>query len=268
MDKFNRKTTRSMIVGAKIFGESKESIYLCPSNPTHIEMNSLKRLFVALTRFRCRHGYGVHPPFAFELITDTLYSHPHFYAFRELAALRWKVAHGKPARGRRELEQLFRLVNRFQPKEVVQLGTGDGFSLLYMSAACRQARYGVVAETFSPQVEALWKDAPYLKGVSVNRVWASKQGTAPDFVSALQAQGTIDFLHLTAEVHPAPLWEEAMNHLSPSSFCLIEDIRSTDERRAWWKQVVNDPRVGTAFDLYQRGLLFFDTNKPKQIYKA
>ena len=47
---------------------------------------ALKRPFIWLYRFRHRCGYGVHSPFAFNLITHVIYETTPYYKYRELAA--------------------------------------------------------------------------------------------------------------------------------------------------------------------------------------
>ena len=46
---------------------------------------ALKRPFIWLSRVRHRCGYGVHSPFAFELITCLFYEKTPYYAYKELA---------------------------------------------------------------------------------------------------------------------------------------------------------------------------------------
>lgn len=46
----------------------------------------LKRPFIWLARFRHRCGYGVHSPFAFDLITNVIYERTPYYAYSSLEA--------------------------------------------------------------------------------------------------------------------------------------------------------------------------------------
>ena len=58
---------------------------------------ALKRPFIWLSRVRHRCGYGVHSPFAFELITCLFYEKTPYYAYKELAQeeKKQKRNHGK-----------------------------------------------------------------------------------------------------------------------------------------------------------------------------
>ena len=58
---------------------------------------TLKRPFIWLSRFRHRCGYGVHSPFAFNLITQVIYESTPYYKYRDLAIEQKKLAPQKEA---------------------------------------------------------------------------------------------------------------------------------------------------------------------------
>ena len=87
---------------------------------------ALKRPFIWLYRFRHRCGYGVHSPFAFNLITHVIYETTPYYKYRELAAEQKKLAPQKDRMWSYESVKvkrlLFRLVNYAQPATIVDAG--------------------------------------------------------------------------------------------------------------------------------------------------
>ena len=48
---------------------------------------ALKRPFIWLRRFRHRCGYGVHSPFAFNLITQVIYENTPYYKYKDIKKL-------------------------------------------------------------------------------------------------------------------------------------------------------------------------------------
>ena len=88
---------------------------------------ALKRPFIWLRRFRHRCGYGVHSPFAFNLITQVIYENTPYYKYKDLAAEQKKLAPQKDGRWKYESKKvkrlLFRLVNYIQPDTIVDAGT-------------------------------------------------------------------------------------------------------------------------------------------------
>lgn len=49
---------------------------------------------------------------------------------------------------------------------------------------------------------------------------------------------------------------------------IVEGIRRDERARALWQRLCQSPRTGTAFDLYDCGLVFLDTWKVKACYKV
>lgn len=92
----------------------------------------LHRIWNWCSRFRHRCGYGVHSPSDFFLITSIVYEKYHYYAYRVLKE------RGFPAylpHYRRKVNRLlFRLVNYFRPKSLIEVGIGNGASIGYMRA--------------------------------------------------------------------------------------------------------------------------------------
>lgn len=79
----------------------------------------LKRPFIWLARFRHRCGYGVHSPFAFDLITNVIYERTPYYAYSSLEAEQKKISANSGRKWKHESKKvnrlLFRLVNYIQP---------------------------------------------------------------------------------------------------------------------------------------------------------
>lgn len=99
---------------------------------------ALKRPFIWLYRFRHRCGYGVHSPFAFNLITHVIYETTPYYKYKELASEQKRLMPQKDrAWGYESLKVkrlLFRLVNYAQPATIVDAGM-QAASSLYLKAA-------------------------------------------------------------------------------------------------------------------------------------
>jgi hypothetical protein len=198
-----------------------------------------KRPFVRLLRFRHRCGYGVHSPFAFNLITGVIYQRTPYYAYKELAAEEKRLAREKPRSWRYEMNKvkrlLFRLVNEAQPRSIVDVGR-PAASALYLKAAKRQTDYTAATELAELFLEA---------GVPV------------------------DFLYLHDTGRPELLREAfrlCAARTTPRSLFVVEGIGHNRAMRALWKEMTDDPRVSITFDLFDLGLLFFDTEKVKQHY--
>lgn len=200
---------------------------------------SLKRPFIWLSRIRYRCGYGVHSPFAFELITCLIYEQAPYYAYSQLAAQQKKQS---PLRGKSWNSErtkvnhlLFRLVNRRQPHTLVDAGVLSASSL-YLQAGRAAANY-----LFASDPSELF----------------------------LEAGTPIDLLYLHHEKNPAfveELFQVCAARTTPQSIFVIKGIHYSRPMKALWKRLLADDRVGVTFDLYDLGILFFDRTKIKQQY--
>lgn len=202
-------------------------------------MRNLKQALIWLRRFRCRCGYGVHSPFAFDFITNVVYEKTPYYAYQEIES-RACSEQGTDANringhSKKVNRLLFRLVNRVQPRTIIHAGKPD-ITSDYLQAAKRVAEYiPLVPENIDELSSVLSVDFLYIN-------W-------PD-----------DFLFVEK------LFEYAIERVGSRSMIVIRGIYCSSAMKAFWKQLVADERVGVTFDLYDLGILFFDRSKIKQHY--
>ena len=118
---------------------------------------TLKRPFIWLSRFRHRCGYGVHSPFAFNLITQVIYESTPYYKYKDLAVEQKKLAPQKDNYWKYESKKvkrlLFRLVNYIQPDTIVDAGRLAASSL-YLKAGKEGADYTAASELSELFLEA------------------------------------------------------------------------------------------------------------------
>lgn len=209
-------------------------------------LRTLKRPFIWLARIRYRCGYGVHSPFAFELITCLIYEKTPYYAYVQLDAEQKKCSASHtndfPPKGwnhetTRVNQLLFRLVNRCQPHTIVDAGRLSASSL-YLQAGKTDADY-----TFATNLSELF----------------------------LEAGAPVDFLYLHQPKNPSfveDIFRICASRSTSQSIFVIGDIHTSRTMKALWRRFQKNERVGVTFDLYDIGILFFDRTKIKQHYKV
>lgn len=200
---------------------------------------TLKRPFIWLCRLRHRCGYGVHSPFAFNLITQVIYENTPYNKYKDLAAEQKKLARERDKHWKSESKKmkrlLFRLVNYIQPDTIVDAGTLAASSL-YLKAGKEGADY-----TSASDLSELFLES----GVPVGFLYLHDY-RHPEFVE--------DVFHICAA------------RTTAKSLFVIEGIGYTPQMKALWKRMQQDEKVGITFDLYDLGILFFDKTKLKQDY--
>ncbi|MGL5938098.1 MAG: hypothetical protein ACRCZY_01540 [Phocaeicola sp.] len=201
---------------------------------------SPRRIWNWCLRFRYRCGYGVHSPSDFFLVTSVIYENDPYYAYDTLSAKEFAIflPHYRPKVNR----LLFRLVNYYQPNTLIEVGVGDGSSISYMRAA------------------NLKMCSTALKGRELQMMVGRLQKT-------LEEYKTVSFLHIGHTPYYKEAFEQALPYVDSHSLFIVGGIYKSKEKRAWWRQIKEDDRVGITFDLYDVGLLFFDKKRYKQHYK-
>ena len=113
-------------------------------------------------------GHGIHSPFVYDFVRQLLIDKRNFYAYNQVEALRQKLLRDNSlievedfgagsainktnqrtiasiaqhsAKSKKWAQLLFRIVNYYQPKNILELGTSLGISTAYMSLANPKAR--------------------------------------------------------------------------------------------------------------------------------
>jgi hypothetical protein len=85
-------------------------------------------------------GFGVHSPWAYDLIENVINERHPYYAYEDLYPFWEKAPQYLPQYPQSRDELLFRLVNRFNPRFILEVGTGAGVSTGYLASVSRQSR--------------------------------------------------------------------------------------------------------------------------------
>ena len=140
---------------------------------------TLKRPFIWLYRFRHRCGYGVHSPFAFNLITHVIYESTAYYKYEELAKAQKQLELEKDKRWKYESKKvkrlLFRLVNYAQPETIVDAVVAQQIQLVGLSALMT-----TTVVSMEETIRQLREKAPWCKvmvgGAVLNQEYADMIG--------------------------------------------------------------------------------------------
>lgn len=198
-----------------------------------------KRPFIWLSRFTHRRGYGIHSPFAFQLITNIFYERLPYYGY---AALKDKE-HDLFCNGHKELfsageplklrRLLFRLANFIQPAQINFVGQPT-VALDYLKEACPHANFIQTegADNLPPRDVTSFTYIRYNKDVE----------------------------------KMSELCRQYMEQASSDSLLVIQGVGYSRRMKRLWKALKEDEKAGITFDLYYIGLIFFDHSKIKQHY--
>lgn len=211
-------------------------------------------------RWLTGHGFGVHSPWAYDLIEFVINEKLPYYAYEDLYKFWEKAPQYLPQYPQSRDELLFRLVNRFNPGFILEIGTGAGVSTGYLASVSKDSKVVTVDHTH-PAVKEVRKN--------LKRIPNIEYIVADDVLETVQE--ILDGGVMPKFVHVAHTsqWRQVVELLIPrmesDAVIVVEDL-GKKEKKEWWKGVIQNEKVGVTFQMSKVGLLFFDLKKTKQHY--
>ncbi|MDR1525240.1 MAG: hypothetical protein LBS79_08335 [Tannerella sp.] len=248
----------------------------------------------------CRNGYGVHSPFAFDLITNVIEEKRGYYCYEMLDNIRLQLQREsrKIKCGDKELtvkqalnrfgfsvrghELLFRLANRFQPEKILVAGSCLGLTPLYVTAYSKGANC-IVFEP-EPSVAVIARnmvkkyahssiniydklpdefDMPALNDLDFI-VWGkTPTGFFPGRKEPAAGCGSV----FTADFSLSA-FEHLRRYITDESVLIVSGINASCADRQTWKALCAHPMVSVTLDLHSFGIVFFTAKLTRKSYKC
>lgn len=205
--------------------------------------------------YKVRHhkGHGVHSPFVFNLINKVIEEKLHFYSYGDLASYLSQFE-DKRMQPKKDNLLAFRLVNYFNPKSILELGSDMGVNTLYLKAVAKDTQC-ICIESDNKKREIAHR---LCKGYN----------TEVTFCESLQdiSRPQFDCIYINLnnlpDITPSDL-EELVAKCHPNSFIMVKGIRKNKKQNRLWKCLTQNEKRTAELDLFNIGLLFFD----KQLYR-
>lgn len=210
-------------------------------------------------RWLTRQGFGVHSPWAYDLIENVINERHPYYAYEDLYAFWEKAPQYLPQYPQSRDEMLFRLVNRFNPKSILEVGTGAGVSTGYLASVSKESKV-ITVDYPHPAEKDVRRNLRRIPNIEY--ITADVLQTVQDI---LDSGNVPQFVHIA---HTA-LWRQAVEmilpYATPDMVIVVEDL-GKKQKKEWWNGIINDERIGVTFQMKKLGLLFFDPKMTKQHY--
>jgi predicted O-methyltransferase YrrM len=162
---------------------------------------------------------------------------------------------------------LFRLVNFFKCRNVLQIGSATGIMSLYLALPLRNScecyalekRKGLLRMVMEFVDKNHLQNLHFLEGDYPNRLSQLKEKT--DF---------FDLIFINQNGNPARTLEAirlAIPFIRKNSILIIDGIAQNKSMKILWEHVKNHPYPTLTIDLFALGIVFFDDKLPKGHYK-
>ncbi|GEO06889.1 O-methyltransferase [Adhaeribacter aerolatus] len=235
--------------------------------------------------------HGVHSPFVFDLYQHVIQHDGYYGAYKPIEKLRkeLKQNHNKieitdlgagskinptylrpiselakiSAKPPKYAQLLFRLVNYFQPNQVLELGTSLGLTTAYLASA--RPKGTVYTFEGCPKIaQQAQVNFRKLKLSNINLITGNIDQTLPAF---LQDTGKVDFVYFDGNHRYEPTlryFQLCLEKHTENTVFVFDDIYWSAEMEKAWKEICSHPAVTLSIDLFQLGLIFFRKAQPKQ----
>jgi len=228
-------------------------------------------------KLRYRKGFGVHSPFTYNLITKVIEEKTPYYVFEDIENFRKellskenfsKIQPVPETQSKNYGALLFRLINFFKCRSVLQIGCSTGVMSLYLALPLRNSCdcYALEEGTGLLDAARTFAENHSLK----NLHWV--EGDYAESLSKLKPEiASFDFIFINT-MGDAEKTREAFRltetFVCPGTVMVIDNIRQDKSMKKLWQEIKNRENVGPTIDLLSLGLVFFNTNLHKQHYKS
>ncbi|MDH6353854.1 putative O-methyltransferase YrrM [Dysgonomonas sp. PH5-45] len=209
-------------------------------------------------KIRHRGGHGVHSPFAYSLITNAINEKKWFYAYEDVPLYLQECKATIKNKGIKYNRLVFRLINYFNAKNILEIGSGTGLTTLYATAPSSLIKCTCVESSKKRYTKAQQLYSGWNRDINLHTSQLPKIDEKQDCVIIDLKNNPLTFDAFV--LHLFPLCHE-------KSFIIIKNIRTKKQYQALWKKLKQTEDVRVSFDLFNIGILFFDKKFYKRNYR-
>ncbi len=238
-------------------------------------MPSFHKGAILYRKLRHRKGHGVHSPFVYNLITKVIEEKSPYYAFDKInGALQgpnYQINKSKLVIIKKKQEHkygalLFRLINFFKCKVVLQIGSPEESVCLYMASANSESNCFVLEED---ELLCL-KINDLINKTGLNNL-DIKCGDYTETVNQIfeqEKKADLVFINIPTHKDCQDILAKCISNSEENCIFVINGIRTNRRMRAVWKHIIENSQISISIDLYTSGIFFLRKNIYKQHYKA
>ena len=173
----------------------------------------------------------------------------------------------KNLKSKKFAQLLYRIVQYYQPKTIVELGTSLGITSSYLAAGSTTTKLFTSEGSANIAAKAT-QIFTNLKYTNLTLVEGDFAKTLPPLLSSLQE---IDLAFIDGNHKKEPTlnyFHQLLQHSTNSTILIFDDIHWSAEMEAAWEQIKKHAKVTLTIDFFFIGLVFINTDfKEKQHFK-
>ena len=258
-------------------------------------MSKLKFLLnYAKYRFNSDNEHNIHSPFIFDLYNDVICDETPYYGYDDIESIRAKLllspleitikdygagskVNKSSTRKIRDIAKntlkapkygqlLFRLVNRFKPTNILELGTSLGISSLYLSAPSKEIQLTTV-EGCPSTAKVAQINFDKIGVENIELINATFDAFLPNYLMKSDALDMVFFDGNHQQEATINYFNLCVEKAHDDSVFIFDDIHWSDGMSAAWKTIQKHPKVTSTIDLYFMGIVFFKPDLSKEDFE-
>lgn len=235
-------------------------------------------------------GFGVHSPFMFQFIQSVLSERHYFYVFSEIEALRRVLKKdttaisitdygtgenrestvaeiaNKSIQSAKYGQLLFRIIRYFKAVEVLELGTSLGITTSYLAASSSSIK--CVSIEGCPQIAH--KAEQNFKKLNLTNIELVIGNIDSNLADVLNKTEKLDLVFFDANHQCETVlryFEMCLPKVHNDTIFIVDDIYWSEDMEKAWKMIKGHPKVTSTIDIFQMGIVFFNSHLHKKNYK-
>lgn len=236
-------------------------------------------------------GYGIHSPFLYSLLTETVFNKINNSDFEAIERIRKvllknssKIKVSDIGAGSKKMKSeirkisdtvlysaikpkfgkvLYNLAKRFNPKTVLELGTSLGISTLYLANAVKNSKIYTI-ENCAETAKIAAENFKMSKLKNIEQYVGNIDEILPQLISSAD---NFDFVFFDANHKEEPVlkyFNLCLSNSTEKSIFVFDDIHWSKGMENAWNKIKACEKVTLSVDLFFFGIVFFDENLSKQ----
>ena len=235
--------------------------------------------------------HDVHSPFVFDFYVDLIKNKNPFKDFEELDLIRAQLLLDETTLNitdfgfgskklnsnqrkikeiakngiaqKKQAEFLYRLINKFNPKTIVELGTSIGLTTLYLAKPIKKSTVFTIegcSEIYKYANQLFSKN----KVTNINNSNANFKDEFPRILSQIDS---LDFLYVDGNhSYEATItyFTLALTKKNAQSIFVFDDINWSNDMQKAWEEIYNHKDVKLSLDFFHFGIVFFRTEQKEK----
>ena len=239
--------------------------------------------------FKAKNAHGIHSPFIFDFYNSVFKAKNTQDDFLEIENLRKLLLQNKNKIQRIDFgagkknnhpehiselaktslkpikwaQFLYRLIAKYQYKNIIDLGTSFGITTLYLSKATPLGR--IISLEGCPETLKIAKEN--FKSLDVPNIETIEGNIDINLRLALEKFDKVDFVFFDANHKYEPTvkyFELCLTKIDENSCFVFDDIYWSDEMKKQWTTIINNKNVRISLDFFFVGIIFFKKGIKKQ----